>query len=78
MSVAFLTCDLNMQFINLSFFSSVFSQGELLKNVKYIILLALAPNWVSELFCTYNENWILTFKNLWQLLLLVAWMLTYN
>lgn len=53
MSVVFL-CDLNIQFANLSFFPSMFSQSELLKNVKYIILLALTRNRVSELFCTYN------------------------
>lgn len=32
----------------------MFSQSELLKNVKYIILLAVTHDWVSELFYTYN------------------------
>lgn len=53
MSVVFL-CDLNIQLTNLSFFPSMFSQSELLKNVKYIVLLAVTHNWVSELFCAYN------------------------
>lgn len=53
LSVVFL-CDLNIRFTNLSFFPTMFSQSELLKNVKYIILLALTHDWVSELFCTCN------------------------
>jgi len=43
LSVVFL-CDLNIQFTDHSFFLSMFSQSELLKNVKYVILLALTHN----------------------------------